>query len=163
MEERRLTICSYTDDTTLCIKSEAEMNQLLKCIKEASNEYGLTINKSKTKVMVKDRARVLPHTTTLNSYQKVDEVTYLDSLVQASVGSSKEIRRRIILETEAVRRLVPIWKDNYISRNNKLWLLKTLTFSVILYGSDAWTFKVEDVRCISNFEMWAYSRMLRIS
>lgn len=49
-------------------KSELEMSQLLKYVEEVSNKYGLTINKSKTKVMVVDQAGVLPHFMALNKY-----------------------------------------------------------------------------------------------
>jgi hypothetical protein len=41
----------FADDTTLCTKSEPEMSQLIKRVEEASNKYGLTINRNKTKVM----------------------------------------------------------------------------------------------------------------
>lgn len=101
------------DDTTLCTKSEPEMSQLIKRIEEASNKYGLTINRNKTKVTVKDRAGVLFHTNILNGYQKVNEFIYLGSIVQADGGLSRKIRRRVILGREVVSRLIPIWKDNH--------------------------------------------------
>lgn len=74
------------------------------------------------------------------------EFTYLGSIIQADGGSSREIRRRVILEREAVSRLIPIWKDNHISRSSNLRLLKALTFLVMLYGAETWTLKVEDVK-----------------
>ncbi|VVC41174.1 Hypothetical protein CINCED_3A024703 [Cinara cedri] len=33
----------------------------------------------------------------------------------------------------------------------------------MLYGSETWTLRVEDVKRIHAFEMWAYRRMLRIA
>jgi len=39
-------------------------------------------------------------------------------------------------------------------------LLRALAFSVMLYGSETWTLKAEDVKHINAFEMWAYRRML---
>ncbi|XP_050437240.1 pre-mRNA 3' end processing protein WDR33-like [Adelges cooleyi] len=143
IEGRKINNLWFADDTTLCTKLEPEMSQLLKLVEEASNKYGLTINRSKTK--------------------KVDEFTYLGSIVQADGGSSRETRRRVILGREAVSRLIPILKDCHISRNTKLRPLKALTFSVMLYKSETWTLKVEDVKRINAFEMWAYRQMLRIS
>jgi hypothetical protein len=52
---------------------------------------------------------------------------------------------------------------SYISRKSKLQLLKALTLSVILYGSETWTLKLEDVKRINDFEMRAYRWTLRIS
>lgn len=70
---RNMNNLRFVSDTTLCVKSETEMSQLLKLTEESSNKYGLTINRNKTKVMVIDRAGVLPPTTVLNNYQKVEE------------------------------------------------------------------------------------------
>ncbi|KAL4149349.1 hypothetical protein QTP88_003311 [Uroleucon formosanum] len=126
---RKINNLRFADDTTLCTKSELEMSQLIKHVEEASNKYGLTINKSKTKVMVIDRIGVLSHTNELNNYQKVNGFKYLGSIVQTDGRSSREIKRRVTLGREAVIRLTPIWKDNHISRYSKLRLLKALTFS----------------------------------
>lgn len=90
---RKINNLRFACDTTLCTKSELEMSQLIKRVEEASNKYGLTINRSKTKVMVIDRAGVLSHTNVLNNYQKVNEFTYLGSIVQTDGGSSREIKR----------------------------------------------------------------------
>lgn len=96
--------------------------------------------------MVIDQAGVLSPITVLNDYQKVEEFIYLDSFVQANDNSTREIRCHIILGREAVRRLIPIWKGNHISKNSKMRLLRTFNFSVILYGSETWTLKVKDLR-----------------
>jgi len=82
---KKINNLRFTDDTTLFIKSELEMSQLLKRIEEASNKYGLTITRSKTKVIVLDRAEVLLFTIVLNSYQKMDELIYLGSIIQTDL------------------------------------------------------------------------------
>lgn len=87
--DRKINNLGFADDTMLCAKSEKEMNQLLKCTKESSNKYGLTINRNKTKLMMIDQAGVLPSTTILNDYQKVEEFIYLGSLVQVNVSVSR--------------------------------------------------------------------------
>jgi len=66
---RNINNLCFADDTTLCAKSETEMSQLLKCSEESSKKYGLNININKTKVMVIDRAGVLPPTKVLKNYQ----------------------------------------------------------------------------------------------
>ena len=73
----------FAEDSTLCAKSETDMNQLLKYTEESSNTYRLTINRKKSKVRVKDRAGVLPPTTVLNNNQKVEEFVHLGLLGQA--------------------------------------------------------------------------------
>ena len=42
-------------------------------------------------------------------------------------------------------------------------LVKTLVWTVLSYGAEAWTLKVRDERKITSMEMWLWRRMLRIS
>ena len=41
-------------------------------------------------------------------------------------------------------------------------MVKTLVWSVVLYGSETWTLRKEDIR-IEVFEMWIWRRMERVS
>jgi hypothetical protein len=59
--------------------------------------------------MVIDRAGVLLNTNILNGHQKVNEFTYLGSILQTYYGSSREIRRHVTLWREAVSRQIPFW------------------------------------------------------
>ena len=40
---------------------------------------------------------------------------------------------------------------------------ETLVWTVLSYGAEAWTLKVQDERKITSMEMWLWRRMLRIS
>lgn len=152
----------FADDTTLCAKSMEEMAELVKKVEDESFKFGLTINRGKTKIMIVDRTGVLPESTLLQEYERVDTFVYLGSLVDKDGGSTKEIRRRIILARAAVSKLTVVWKDAAITRRTKLRLLHTLVFPVLLYGAETWTIKMADRRSIDAFEMWAYRRLLRI-
>lgn len=101
-------------------------------------------------------SRSITLTTILKNHQKIEKIIYLCSRMQANGRVSREIRRRIILEREVVSRFIQIWKDHYIPKNSKLRLLSTLTFLVMLYVSETWILKAENVRYIKAFEMWAY-------
>ena len=50
-----------------------------------------------------------------------------------------------------------------LSRNLKKRMIKTLIWSVTLYGSETWTLRKEDTRRLEAFEMWIWRRMERIS
>lgn len=89
IEDKKIKNMRFADDTTLYGKSETEINQLLKCTEESSNKYGLTINRKKTMVIVIDRADLLPPTTVLKNYQKIEEFIYLGSLVQTNGSASR--------------------------------------------------------------------------
>ena len=49
---RNINNFRYTDDTTLMVESEEELNSLLMKVKEESEKVGLKLNIQKTKIMV---------------------------------------------------------------------------------------------------------------
>jgi len=41
-------------------------------------------------------------------------------------------------------------------------MAKVLVWSVVLYGSETWTVRQEDIRSLEAFEMWICQRMMKI-
>ena len=50
-----------------------------------------------------------------------------------------------------------------LNQTLKKRLAKSLVWSVLLYGSEAWTLKKDDIRRLESFEMWVWRRMEKIS
>ena len=50
-----------------------------------------------------------------------------------------------------------------LSRVVKKRIIKSMVWSVALYGAETWTLKKEDIRKIEAFEMWIWRQMERIS
>ena len=50
-----------------------------------------------------------------------------------------------------------------ISKDLKKRMVKALVWSVTLYGSETWTLRKEDIKCIQTFEMWIWCKMEKIS
>ena len=63
----------------------------------------------------------------------------------------------------AMTKLTKIWEDRNISKINKMRLVKSLVFSIFLYGAETWTIRKAEKNKIDAFEMWCWRRMLRIS
>lgn len=55
-----------------------------------------------------------------------------------------------------------IWRYRNITNRTKVHLIRTLVFSIFLYGAELWTLKAADKRRTDAFEMWCWWRMLRI-
>ncbi|XP_037869594.1 uncharacterized protein LOC105842522 [Bombyx mori] len=107
----KITNLRYADDTTILAASETEMAAILERIERVSLEFGLHINRSKTKVMTVDRAQVLSPSNALKDYEKVEEFIYLGSLISNRGNCEKEIGRRIGMAKSAMTSLDKIWKD----------------------------------------------------
>ena len=50
-----------------------------------------------------------------------------------------------------------------MSRVVKKRIIKSMVWSVALYGAETWTLRKEDIRKIEAFEMWIWRKMERIS
>ena len=50
-----------------------------------------------------------------------------------------------------------------MSREVKKKIIKTIVWSVTLYGAETWTLRQEDRRRLDAFEMWLWRRMEKIS
>src|SRR6218665_1081661 len=42
-------------------------------------------------------------------------------------------------------------------------MIKTLIWSVVLYGAETWTMRKEDIKVFEAFEMWTWRRMEKVS
>ena len=42
-------------------------------------------------------------------------------------------------------------------------MIKTLIWSVVLYGAETWTMRKEDIKRLEAFEMWTWRRMEKVS
>ncbi|XP_077255535.1 uncharacterized protein LOC143893712 [Temnothorax americanus] len=157
----KITNLRYADDTTLLAATEAEMVALLSRMEEVSNEMGLTINRSKTKIMVVDRFNKL-ELTGVHSLEVVESFNYLGSTISNNGSCEAEIRKRIGMAKNAMSQLHGIWAAKNISVKTKARLVRTLVFSIFAYGAETWTLRANDRKRIDAFEMWCWRRMLRI-
>ena len=94
---------------------------------------------------------------------KVKHFKYLGSLKSADGDCSKDVNARIAMAKRIMCELTTLWKDRFIPVTLKMRLVKTLVWTVLSYGADAWTLKVRDERKITSMEMWLWCRMKRIS
>src|SRR5688572_33130650 len=79
----------------------------------------------------------------------------------------------ILILTQLVKRRIAMGKDAFYKRgellrgglNRKLKkrMVKALVWSVVLYGSETWTMRQEDIKRLEAFEMWIWRRMEKIS
>ena len=55
-----------------------------------------------------------------------------------------------------------IFKSRDIALPTKVCLVKAMVFPVVMYGCESWTVKNAERRRIDAFELWCWSRLLRV-
>lgn len=159
----RVSNLRYADDTTLVTTNVEDMSLILGRLEEISAEYGLTINKAKTKVMIINRPEDnCPGIRELGDIEVVNRFAYLGSIIENNGGCEAEVQHRIQITRSAMGRLKRIWADSAVSKALKIRLVNTLVFSVFLYGSETWSLRQADRKRIDALEMWCWRRLLRI-
>ena len=78
---------------------------------------------------------------------------YLGVTLSPSNDSTSEIKSRLLLASTALGKLQKVWSDKDITLSTKLRLLNALVYPVLLYGSEIWTIKKNDLKKLVAFEM----------
>ena len=55
-----------------------------------------------------------------------------------------------------------LFKSRDITLPTKVRLVKAMVFPVVMYGSESWTVKKAECRRIDAFELWCWTRLLRV-
>ena len=158
---RNINNLRYADDIILIVESEEELNSLLIKVKEQSEKVGLKLNIQKTKMMASGP---------ITSWQIHGEIVETVSNFVFFGGSSKitadgvcshEIKRCLLLGRKVIN-LDSILKSRDITLPTKIRLVKTMVFSVVMYGCESWAIKKAERRRIDAFELWYWRRLLRV-
>ena len=84
------------------------------------------------------------------------------SKITADGDCSHEIKRHLLLERKVMTNLDTIVKSRDITLPTKVHLVKAMIFRVIMYGCESWTSKKAERRRIDGFELWCWTRPLRV-
>ena len=128
--------------------SEAFLN-LEKC----ARNMGLVINQEKTVYMYSGKDTTLHQDLAIGNYifKRVDNFTYLHTMVNKMNNRSVEANARLTMANRAYCGLQNHMKSRIISRNTKRLLYKTLIRPVLTYGAETWVLSKQDEHRLSIF------------
>ena len=86
--------------------------------------------------------------------ETVTDFIFLGSKITADGDCSHEIKRCLLLGRKVMTNLDSILKSRDITLPTKVHLVKTMVFSVVMYGCEIWTIKKAEHRIIDAFELW---------
>ena len=84
------------------------------------------------------------------------------SQITADGECSHEIKRRLLLARKVMANVDSIIKNRDITLPIKVHLVKTMVFSVVMYGCENWTIKKAEHQRTDAFELWCWRRLLRV-
>ena len=84
------------------------------------------------------------------------------SKITADGDCSHEIERHLLLGRKAMTNLDSILKSRDITLPTKVHLVKAMVFPVVRCGCESWTIKKAEHRGSDGFELWCWTRLLRV-
>ena len=94
--------------------------------------------------------------------ETVLDFIYMGSKITADGNCSHEIKRRLLLRRKVMTNLDSILRSRDITLLAKVHLVKAMVFSVVMYGCESWTIKKAEHRRTDAFELWCWTRLLRV-
>ena len=148
----------YADDITLMAESE-ELKSLLMNVKEGE-KVGLKLNIQKTKIMAS--GPIPSWQIDGKTVETVADFIFLGSQITADGDCSHEIKRCLLLGRKVMTNLDSMLKIRGITLPTMVRVVKAMVFPVVVYGCESWTIKKAEKRRIDAFEVWYWSRLLRV-
>ena len=97
----------------------------------------------------------------LSLYTVTDFIS-LGSKITAGSDCSYEIKRCLLLGRKAMTNLDSELKSRDITLPTKVYIVKAMGFSVVIYRCESWTIKKVEHRRINAFKLWCWRRLLRV-
>ena len=129
-------------------------------VKEENEKVGLRLNIQKTKIMIS--GPITSWQIDGETVETVADFIFLGSKITADGDYSHEIKRHLLLGRKVMTSLDSIFKSKDITLPTKVHLVKAMVFPVVLYGYESWTVKKVEHQRIDAFELWCWTRLLRV-
>ena len=94
--------------------------------------------------------------------ETVTDFIFWGSKITADGDCSHEIKRCSFLGRKVMTNLDSILKSRNITLLTKVLLVKAMVFPVVMYGCQSWTIKKAENQRTDAFELWCWSRLLRV-
>jgi len=153
MAGENLVDLDYADDIVLLFEKEEEAQVVLNRLSGIIPSFGLRFAPSKCKVMLQDVQNLrAPLKIQGEALEIVDRFTYLGSCISSDCSVANEVDARISKARVAFANLRHLWRQKGISLSLKGRVYGTTVRAVLLYGSETWSLRAEDLRRLRVFD-----------
>ncbi|KAI5729179.1 hypothetical protein M8J77_026485 [Diaphorina citri] len=159
----RVQMLRFADDIAVLAPDEQNLKRSLECMDEVLNKYKMKINMRKTEIMACTKeTEAVNILVNRQPIKQTKTFKYLGSTITENAKSTTDVKQRIAQAKVAFLKKKTLLCSNNININIRKQLIKTLVWSVALYGSETWTIGKRDQDRIEAFEMWCWRRMMKI-
>ena len=106
-------------------------------VKEKSEKVGLKLNIQKIKIIAS--GPITSWQIDGETMERVTDFIFLGSKITADGDCSHEIKRCLLLGRNVMTNLESTLKSRDITLPKKVYLVKAMVFSVVMYGCESWT------------------------
>ena len=129
-------------------------------VKEKSEKASLKLNIQKPKIMAS--GPITSWQIDGENMETVLDFIFPVSKINMDGDCSHEIERCLVLGRKAMTNPDSVLKSRDITLPTKVQIVKTMVFQVVLQGSESWIIKKVEHQRIDAFELWRWTRLLRV-
>ena len=157
---RRRTKCiRFADYMALLAEDERMLKNMLMELNDRCEDYGMKINKNKTKTMAIGRKpKKIDMRIEDESVELVDSFKYLGCHISSNLNCCQEVMQKIAMAKEAFNRKRSIF-CRPLEKELRKRLVKCFMWSVVLYVAEIWTLRRNEQKRLEAFEMWVWRRL----
>jgi len=148
-----LTDMEYADDIALLGSDPSQIQIILNNLTNAAARFGMHFAPAKCKVLLQDWSGSSPNLVLAGEpIEVVDKFIYLGSCISAGGLAGNEISLRIGKARAAFLQLRHLWHRRDVSLSVKGRVYSAAVRPILLYGSETWPLRADDVRKLSAFD-----------
>ena len=139
----RLYVLLYADDTIVMAESADELQAALSAVQQYCDLWKLSVNTSKTKVVIFSRGKVRKYPVFSfggSQLDVVDDYTYLGTVFNYNGSFNKAIKKQVSQARRAMFNLICKAKKLCLPLDIQCALFDQLVVPILLYGSEIWGF-----------------------
>lgn len=154
----------FADDQAMIASTEVGLQRMMKEMVSTAEGYNMKLNVKKTKTMLvaKKNGGKLNIVIDGQLVEQVSRFKYLGAMITEDGRSELEVKVRIGMAKTAFNQRRELLTRN-MSRKVKKKIIKTVVWSVALYGCETWTLRKDELRRLEALEMWLWRKMEKIS
>ena len=159
----KMYVLLYADDTIVMAESAEELQKALDAIKTYCTLWKLTVNTSKTKVVIFSRGKVRRKPIFKfgdDPLEICDDYIYLGTQFNYNGSFVKAQKKQITQARKAAFVLIKKIQCLQLPLDTQCELFDQLVVPILLYGSEVWGFKVDEA--VERFHKWFMKYILKL-